>query len=92
MAIGDNPGGFGPGGGPIGGMPDRIRDLSARRPIDPNEPRGLPEFKRSARRGGQDPYDLKGAFNRLAQLLRLDGGGGPRADAPDRGYYLNILV
>ena len=89
MAIGDNSGGV---GGRIDGFSDRVNDLRARRPVDPNEPRGLPEFTRSRRRGGTDPYDLRGAFGRLAQLLRLDGGAGPRPDAPDRGFYLNILV
>jgi hypothetical protein len=40
-----------------------------------------------------DPFDLDGAFERLEQLLVGDRfTGGPREDAPARGFYLNILV
>lgn len=40
-----------------------------------------------------DPFDLDAAMERLEQLLLSDRfDGGPREDAPSRGFYLNILV
>ncbi|MTI09587.1 hypothetical protein [Curvivirga aplysinae] len=52
----------------------------------------LPEAQSRKSAPKRDPYNLRAAFDRLAKLLTRDTEGKPRADVPQRGYYLNILV